>query len=126
MADKKATGNASKKAAGAKAKKASAKPAAKRAAPKKAAAKKAAPKASAKRAAPKRAASSNATSGLDKSVAQFRESLEQSVSLNRDRIQEVVDDAVKRGRMTRGDAEKLFSDLVNRGRKQTDALLKEL
>ncbi len=28
--------------------------------------------------------------------------------------------------MTRGDAEKLFSDLVNRGRKQTDALLKEL
>ena len=41
-----------------------------------------------------------ATSGLDKSVEQFRESLEQSVTLSRDRLQEVVDDAVKRGRMT--------------------------
>ena len=38
--------------------------------------------------------SSAPTSGLDKSVAQFRESLEQSVTLSRDRIQEVVDDAV--------------------------------
>ena len=71
-------------------------------------------------------ASSNATSGLDKSVAQFRESLEQSVTLSRDRIQDVVDDAVKRGRMTRSDAEKLLSELVQKGKKQTDALLKEL
>ena len=30
------------------------------------------------------------------------------------------------GRMTRGDAEKLLSDLVKRGRKQTDTLLGEL
>jgi hypothetical protein len=71
-------------------------------------------------------ASSKATSGLDKSVAQFRESLEQSVTLSRDRIQDVVDDAVKRGRMTRSDAENLLSELVQKGRKQTDALLKEL
>ena len=48
------------------------------------------------------AASSKPTSGLDKSVAQFRESLEQSVTLSRDRLTEVVDDAVKRGRITRG------------------------
>ena len=41
-------------------------------------------------------------------------------------MQEVVDDAVKRGRMTRGDAEKMLSDLVKRGRKQTDSLLGEL
>ena len=68
--------------------------------------------------------SSKATTGLDKSVAQFRESLEQSVTLSRDRIQEVVDDAVKRGRMTRGDAENMLSDLVKKGRKQTDSLLK--
>ena len=64
--------------------------------------------------------------GLDHSVEQFRESLERSVTLSRDRLQEVVDDAVKRGRMTRGDAEKMISDLVNRGRRQTDSLLKEL
>jgi hypothetical protein len=71
-------------------------------------------------------ASSKATSGLDKSVAQFREALEQNVTLSRDRIQDVVDDAVKRGRMTRTDAENLLSELIQRGRKQTDALLKEL
>ena len=36
----------------------------------------------------------------DKSVEQFRDALERSVTLSRERIQEVVDDAVKRGRMT--------------------------
>ena len=64
--------------------------------------------------------------GLDKSVEHFRESLERSVTLSLDRLQEVVDDAVKRGRLTRDDAEKLASDLVKRGRRQTDSLLKEL
>ncbi len=130
MADKKATGKASKKTkAGGKAKKAStgrAKKAtakkAKRGPARKSAARKAPAKRAPKRAAPKRAGS-KATSGLDKSVAQFRESLEHSVTLSRDRLQEVVDDAVKRGRMTRGDAEKMLSDLINRGRKQTDSLL---
>ena len=38
----------------------------------------------------------------------------QNVTLSRDRLQEVVDDAVKRGRMTRGDAEKMLSDMVKR------------
>ncbi len=46
------------------------------------------------------------------------------MTLSRDRLQEVVDDAVKRGRMTRGDAEKMLTDLVKRGRKQTDSLLR--
>jgi hypothetical protein len=64
--------------------------------------------------------------GLDKSFAQLRDSLEHSVTLSRDRIQEVVDDAVKRGRMTHGDAEKMIGELYKRGRKQTDALLSEL
>ncbi len=118
MAEKKVAGKSSKKATAgakpkAKAKKVTAK--ARKAAPRKAAAKKTSPK-----------ASSKATTGLDKSVAQFRESLEQSVTLSRDRLQEVVDDAVKRGRMTRGDAEKLLSDLIKRGRKQTDLLLGQL
>jgi hypothetical protein len=81
-------------------------------------------KSSAKKAAPKKAP--RGTAGIDKSIAQLRESLEHSVTLSRDRIQEVVDDAVKRGRMTHGDAEKMIGELFKRGRKQTDALLSEL
>src|SRR6476619_7869625 len=70
--------------------------------------------------------SSTATAGLDKSIESSRSSLERSLTLSRERLQEVADDAVKRGRMTRGDANKLVSDLVTRGRRQTDSLLKEL
>lgn len=107
------------KKAKAKPKKAS-KPKAKKAAPKKAAA----DKGGAKKSAPKKAPRPNV--GFDKSIAQFRDSLEHSVTLSRERIQEVVDDAVKRGRMTHGDAEKMIGELLKRGRKQTDALLSEL
>ena len=115
-AKKESTGKGTKKAkAGGRAKKPAArKPAAKKPTAKKAAAKKSAGK---KRAgSSKRASSSGQAAGLDKSVEQFRESLERSVTLSRDRLQDVVDDAVKRGRMTRGDAEKMVSDMVKRGR----------
>jgi outer membrane biosynthesis protein TonB len=101
------------------------KTAAKKPKPKKAAAKKQT-KAKPKKAAPKRSASKPKSVGIDKSFAQLRDSLEHSVTLSRDRIQEVVDDAVKRGRMTHGDAEKMIGELLKRGRKQTDALLSEL
>jgi polyhydroxyalkanoate synthesis regulator phasin len=69
---------------------------------------------------------SRQSTDTDKSVKAFRDALEQSVTLSRDRIQEVVDDAVKRGRMTRADANDLVSSLVTRGRKQSDALVKDL
>jgi len=69
--------------------------------------------------------SSAATRG-DKSVEAFRDALETSVTLSRDRIQEVMDDAVKRGRMTRSDAEETVSRLVSRSRQQTDELIAEL
>jgi polyhydroxyalkanoate synthesis regulator phasin len=62
----------------------------------------------------------------DKSVEDFRESLERSLTLSRDRLQEVVDDAVDRGRMTRKDANDLVTKLVRRGRKQTRDLLNDL
>jgi hypothetical protein len=110
----------------AKAKKASAKSAgAKKAKTKKA---KAAPKKSgAKKGGAKKSRSAKSKPvGIDKSFAQLRDSLEHSVTLSRDRIQEVVDDAVKRGRMTHGDAEKMIGELLKRGRKQTDALVAEL
>jgi len=66
------------------------------------------------------------TGRADKSVEAFRDALERSVTLSRDRIQEVVDDAVERGRMTRGDANELVSKLVSRGRKQSDDMLRDL
>ena len=66
------------------------------------------------------------TARTDKSVEAFRDALERSVTLSRDRLQEVVDDAVRRGRMTRHDANELVSNLVTRGRHYTDDLLKEL
>jgi polyhydroxyalkanoate synthesis regulator phasin len=69
---------------------------------------------------------SAASARTDKSVEAFRDALERSVLLSRDRIQEVVDDAVERGRMTRGDANELVSKLVSRGRKQRDELLRDL
>ncbi len=69
----------------------------------------------------------------DKSVQAFRDALERSrntlesnVTVSRERLQEVVDDAVKRGRMTRGDANELVSNLVDRGRKATDDLIRDL
>jgi hypothetical protein len=48
------------------------------------------------------------------------------VVLTRDRLQEVLDDAVDRGRMTRDDATALLTELVSRGRRQTDEVLREL
>jgi polyhydroxyalkanoate synthesis regulator phasin len=50
----------------------------------------------------------------------------EAVVLTRDRLQEVLDDAVDRGRMTRADASQLLAELVTRGRRQTDDLLRDL
>ena len=44
------------------------------------------------------------------------------VVVSRERLQEALDDAVDRGRMTRDDATALLNDLLQRGRKQTDDL----
>ncbi len=70
--------------------------------------------------------SSTPTTGLDKSIESFRDSLEHSLTISRERLQEAVDDAVKRGRLQRRDAERLVSDLVDRSRRQTSSLLREL
>ena len=48
------------------------------------------------------------------------------VVLTRDRVQEAVDDAVDRGRMTRDDATALVTALFERGRSQTDDLINQL
>jgi hypothetical protein len=49
-----------------------------------------------------------------------------AVVLTRERLQEVLDDAVQRGRMTHDDATQLLGELVRRGRRQTDEVLREL
>lgn len=48
------------------------------------------------------------------------------VMLTRDRIQETLDEAAARGRVTRKDANELAAELVRRGRSQTDELLAEI
>jgi hypothetical protein len=48
------------------------------------------------------------------------------VVITRARLQEVVDEAVARGRITRGDAADLVADVLARGRKEAEDLLSEL
>ena len=48
------------------------------------------------------------------------------VMLTRDRIRETLDDAASRGRVTRKDADELVSELVRRGRSQSEELRSEI
>jgi phage-related tail protein len=48
------------------------------------------------------------------------------VMLTRERIEEVLTEAVERGRMTTADAQSVASGLVERGRKQTNDVLRDL
>ena len=48
------------------------------------------------------------------------------VLLTRERIEEVFDDAVSRGRLTANDAQEVVQGLVTRGRKQTNEVLSNL
>jgi polyhydroxyalkanoate synthesis regulator phasin len=90
----------------------------------------AATKAKAKRAAAKpkaaAAAAAHSTDELAANLGVLRERLVSSLTLTSDRLQETVDDAVRRGRMTRKDAEELLSTLVAAGRTQTEALLADI
>jgi polyhydroxyalkanoate synthesis regulator phasin len=66
------------------------------------------------------------SSRAEQSVQAFRDALEKSVTISRERLQEVVDDAVRHGRMTRGDAEEMVGRLVTRGREQAEDLISQL
>jgi polyhydroxyalkanoate synthesis regulator phasin len=66
------------------------------------------------------------SSRAEQSVQAFRDALEKSITISRELLQEVVDDAVRRGRMTRGDAEEMVSRLATRGREQAEDLLSQL
>ena len=81
---------------------------------------------SAKRATTKRAAPKPQADDPLARLNHLRDSLTKGVMLTGDRIQEVVDDAVKRGRMTRSDAEDLVQRLISLGRKQTEDVLSDI
>src|SRR3954447_1992986 len=68
-----------------------------------------------------------------KSVAEFRQALSSNlirplelVMISRTRIEEALDEVVKRGRMTRDDATQLSQALLTVGRQQTDDVMKDL
>jgi hypothetical protein len=56
-------------------------------------------------------------------LAALRDLLGRSLMLPNDRLRETLDDAVKRGRITRADAEELIDRLVALGRQQTEDAL---
>jgi len=61
-----------------------------------------------------------------KGITALRELLARAVMLPTERVREAVDDAVRRGRMTRDDAEELFQSLIAAGRRQTEDALADL
>ena len=76
--------------------------------------------------APKETAPEASSERAEQSIQAFRDALEKSITISRDRLQEVVDDAVRRGRMTRGDAEEIVNRVVVRGRDQAEEILAQL
>ena len=87
-----------------------------------------------KKAAPRKRSSAKTSQDFSgKSVADFRKALTERlvepmnlVMLTRDRIEEVVEDAVSRGSMTRDAAQDLVAGLLDRGRRQTSDVLSDL
>lgn len=63
---------------------------------------------------------------LLEAIASLRDVLTKGVVITGDRLQETVDDAVTRGRMTRQDAEDLVQNLISIGRRQSQDALAEI
>jgi hypothetical protein len=76
------------------------------------------------------ATSTRRSSGGSESIVSIAEQLTRGaikprdvIMLTRERIQEILDDAASRGRVTRKDANDLVAELVRRGRHQSDELV---
>jgi len=63
---------------------------------------------------------------LLEAIASLRDVLTKGVVITGDRLQETVDDAVTRGRMTRQDAEDLVQNLISIGRRQSQDALADI
>jgi polyhydroxyalkanoate synthesis regulator phasin len=85
-------------------------------------------KAAPKRRAPARPSPKRTTQSEDMraSLQGALELLTQGIVITRDRLQEVLDDAVGRGRMTRDDANTVAAEVFSRGRKQAEAVRSDL
>jgi polyhydroxyalkanoate synthesis regulator phasin len=84
-------------------------------------------KAAAKPPTPKPAAAQeDSEDALRAGVAMLRDLLARGVVISADLLQETVDEAVKRGRMTRDDAEELVANVIQIGRMQTQDAIAEL
>jgi polyhydroxyalkanoate synthesis regulator phasin len=59
-------------------------------------------------------------------LAALRDALARGLVLTRERVNDTLDDAVRRGRMTREDAEELAASLVGVGRRQAQDLLSDV
>jgi dGTP triphosphohydrolase len=108
---------------------AAAKPAAKRNAASKPATKRtAASKPAAKRAAPRKpaTAAAKADDAITANLTALRDTLRKGVVLTADGIKAALDDAVKRGRITRKDATELSQTLLSTGRAQADGFRSDL
>ncbi|HEX2085303.1 MAG TPA: hypothetical protein VHF89_06435 [Solirubrobacteraceae bacterium] len=71
-------------------------------------------------------AKGSSTDAAQSTLASLRELLARSLMLPSDRLRETLDDAVKRGRITRADAEELIDRLVALGRQQTEDALSRM
>src|SRR3954447_1107804 len=76
----------------------------------------------------RRRAASPAQDGRDGRGDQLQKLLAplDAVLVTRDRLQEVVDDAVQRGRLTRSDATDLVTEIFARGRRTTEDLMADV
>ena len=117
------------------AKSAAGKPAAKTAASKPAAKRAAAKKPAAKRATASRTSASRATAtkpspareeAVRANLSALRDTLRKGVVLTADGVKATLDDAVKRGRITRKDATELSQSLLSAGRSQADGFRSDL
>jgi hypothetical protein len=91
----------------------------------------AAPKVSAKRAksaadAPPLGASGSADDAFGAALVAIRDRLARGIMFTGERLQETLDEAASRGRLTHKDAEDLAQRLIAAGRKQTEDLLVEV
>ena len=59
-------------------------------------------------------------------LATLREAMTRAVMLPTDGLRDALDDAVRRGRITRGDAEELYQALLSAGRRQIETVLSDL
>jgi polyhydroxyalkanoate synthesis regulator phasin len=126
---KRSSGSAAKRG-GTSQRKASTSGARKPAARKSAARKTTARKSTSQRRTPRPAAPQQLASGLEPSLRRglstMRDLLARGVVLSGERLQETMDDAVERGRVTRSDAEDLVQRLLEMGRRQTEEVLSDL